>query len=104
MERVFPESGSRITRELFQAEVENLRERVRRGGPDFVDGYRPRQLALHGGERGALDPTGGDPLGEGRRVEVDVQRVAVRRHPLVDVDADARDLARRAVQPDTREA
>ena len=39
-------------------------------------------------------------LGERRRVEVDVERVAVRRHPAGDVDADRRDLPRRRCEPD----
>ena len=39
-------------------------------------------------------------LGERRRVEVDVERVAVRRHPARDVDADRADLPRRSVEPD----
>ena len=40
---------------------------------------------------------------ERRGIEVDVERVAVRRDPLRDVDADRRDLARRRRQPDARE-
>ena len=52
-------------------------------------------------EGGVLEPAGRDPLGERRGVEVDVQRVAVGRHPLRDVDADAGDLARRPFQPDS---
>ena len=39
------------------------------------------ELARHGRERGVLEAAGRDPLRERRRVEVDVQRVAVRRHP-----------------------
>ena len=41
--------------------------------------------------------------GERRRIEVDVERVAVRRHPLCDVDPDRGDLPRRRRQPDAGE-
>ena len=51
-----------------------------------------------------LEPAGRDPLRERRRVEVDVERVAVRRHPVRDVDADRRDLPRRPRQPDAGQA
>jgi hypothetical protein len=42
-------------------------------------------------------------LRERRRVEVDVERVAVRRHPLRDVNADRGDLARRRREPNARQ-
>ena len=42
---------------------------------------RPAELARDRREGGVLEPAGRDPVGERRRVEVDVQRVAVRRHP-----------------------
>ena len=63
--------------------------------PHLVDGDGPAELAGHRRERGVLEAAGGDPLGERRRVEVDVERVAVRRHPARDVDADRGDLPRR---------
>ena len=70
---------------------------------------RPRTPARpsssrEGGERVAVEPAGGDPVGERRRVEVDVQGIAVRRDPPRQVDADRRDLPRRAGQPDAGQA
>ena len=48
------------------------------------------------------EAAGGDPLRERRRVQVDVERIAVRGHPLGDVHADRGDLprVRRSVYPD----
>ena len=43
---------------------------------------------------GVLEAARGDPLRERRGIEVDVERVAVRRHPARDVHADGRDLPR----------
>src|SRR4029079_14253318 len=47
---------------------------------------------------------GGDPLGERRRVEVDVQRVPVCRHPARDVHSDRGDLPWRPREPQSRES
>src|SRR5581483_10950242 len=71
---------------------------------DLVDRNRPPELPRHGRELGVLDAAGSDPLRERRRVEVDVERVAVRGDPFGDVDADRGDLARGALQPDAGEA
>ncbi len=73
-------------------------------GAQLVDRDGAAELSRDRRERGVVDPAGGDPLRERRRIEVDVQRVAVRRHPLGDVDADRGDLPRRAFDPDPREA
>ena len=69
-------------------------------GPYLVDRHRPAELARDRREHRVLEPAGRDPVGERRRVEVDVERVAVRRHPARDVDADRGDLARRPLEPD----
>ena len=86
-----------------RAESEDLFERGDRGGrtSSTVTG-RPARVPR--GERRVLEPAGRDPLRERRRVEVDVERVAVGRDPARDVDADRRDLARRPRQPDAGEA
>ena len=75
-----------------------------RGRAHLVDRDRTAELARDRRERRVLEPAGGDPLRERRRVEVDVERVAVRRHPARDVDADRGDLARRPRQPDAGQA
>ena len=54
----------------------------------------PLELARHRRELRVLEPARGDPLRERRGIEVDVERVPVRRHPARDVDADRRDLPR----------
>ena len=56
---------------------------------------RAAELARHRRERRVLEPAGRDPVGERCRIEVDVERVAVRRHPARHVDADRGDLAGR---------
>src|SRR4029078_1418316 len=52
-------------------------------------------------------PAGSDPLRERRRIEIDVEGVAVRRHPARGMDADRRDLPRpeteRGRHPDARQ-
>ena len=73
------------------------------GAAHLVDRDRPAELACDRRERRVLEPARGDPLRERRGVEVDVERVAVRRHPLRDVDADRGDLPRRPRQPDAGE-
>ena len=55
----------------------------------------PPGLARDRREHRVLETARRDPLRERRRIEVDVERVAVRRHPARDVDADRRDLPRR---------
>ena len=88
---------------LLRLEPEDLRERVERRPAHLVDRDRAAELPRHRREGRVLEPAGGDPLRERRRIEVDVERVAVRRHPLRDVDPDRRDLPRRRRQPDARE-
>ena len=68
--------------------------------PDIVDGHRSAELACDRREHRVLESAGGDPIRERRRVEIDVERVAVRRDPARHVDADAGDLARWTRQPD----
>ncbi len=86
--------------ELLEREAEHVGERLRRGGAHVVDRHGPAELACHRRELVAVEAARRDPVGERRRVEVDVQRVSVRRHPLREVDADRRDLARRRLEPD----
>src|SRR5262249_29621084 len=54
-------------------------------------------------EHRILEPACRDPFGERGRIEIDVERIAVRRHPARDVDADRGDLPRRAGEPDPGE-
>ena len=86
-----PSAGSRL-----ELEPEHLAER-RRALPASTSSTvtGPPELARHRRELGVLEPAGRDPLRERRRVEIDVERVAVRRHPARDVHADRGDLARR---------
>ena len=64
------------------------RGRTRRRAPALAAGRtsstdtRPAELLGHRRERVAVEAAGRDPLRERGRIEVDVQRVAVRRHPL----------------------
>ena len=53
----------------------------------------PLELARHRRELRVLEPARRDPLGERRGIEVDVERVSVRRHPARHVHADGRDLS-----------
>ncbi len=71
--------------------------------PHFVDGDVATGLARDGRECGVLEAARRDPLRERRRIEADVQRVAVRRHPTGDVHADGGDLLRRRREPDAGE-
>src|SRR3954447_1798878 len=90
-------------RERLELEVEDRFEGGDRVRHDLLDAHRPAELARDRGEGGVLEPAGRNPLRERRRVEVDVQCVAVRRHPLRDVDPDAGDLAGR-LHPDSGQA
>ena len=80
--------GSGSLRQFVEFEIEDLGERSDRARPDFVDRDRPAELAGDRRELGVLDPTGGDPLGKRRRVDIHVERVAVGRDPFRDVDPD----------------
>ena len=81
----------------------NARPNTLRGprprGLDLVDGDRPSELPGHRRELGVVETTGRDPLGERRRVEVDVERKAVGRHPARHAHADRGDLPRPCVRP-----
>src|SRR5215210_2204142 len=72
--------------------------------PHLVNRDRPAELACDRREGSVLEPAGRDPLRERGEIEVDVQGVPVRRHPLRDMDPDARDLARRRLDPDPGQA
>ena len=90
--------------QLLELELEDLRERLARGRAHLVDRHRPAELAGHRRERRVLEPAGGDPLRERRRVEVDVQRVAVRRHPAARCGCRSRrSSAAAGVEPDAGE-
>ena len=65
-----------------------------RRGLHVVDGDRPPELPGHRRELGVVEAAGGDPLGKGSWVEVDVERKAVRRHPARHAHADRGDLPR----------
>ena len=80
MERLRPETGL-VTRQLVEREAEHLGQRVGRRLPDVVDRDRRAGLERERRERRVVEPAGGDPLGERRGIEVDVERVAVRRDP-----------------------
>src|SRR5256714_3432031 len=99
-----PEAGPVLGRKLLEFEVEDPGERVGGERSHLVDRHRLAELAGDRRELGVLDPARRDPLRERRRVEVDVQGVAVRRDPLRDVDPDRGDLPRRPLQPDPGEA
>src|SRR5581483_5504343 len=101
--RAAPESGGRRAARLDR-DAEDFREGTRGDRAHLVDRHVAAELARERRERVAVQPARRDPLRERRRVEVDVQRVAVRRHPLVDVDADRRDLPRRRFEPYAGEA
>ncbi len=100
MERLGPEPGSVLGRQLLELEPEHLGQRGDGVRPYLVHGHRPSELARDGRERRVLQPARGDPVGERRRVEVDVECVAVGRDPAGDVDADRRDLPWRTRQPE----
>ena len=106
VDRLRPQACAFVGRQLLESEVEDLLERGHGVWADFVDCDRPPELLRDRRERRVLEAARRDPLGEGRRVEVDVQRVAVRRHPLRDVDADRRNLSRQrpALDPDPGQA
>ncbi len=91
MYRLGPEAGL-VAGELFEHHVEDLREGGVGGRTHLIDGQGPAELARERGERRVFEASGGDPVGEGRRVEVDVEREPVGRHPAADVDADRGDL------------
>ena len=82
VERLRPEARAFVGRQLLEAEAEDLLERGRGVRADLVDRDRHAPSSSRDRrERRVLEAARGDPLGERRRVEVDVQRVAVRRHP-----------------------
>ena len=97
-----PEACAIFGRQVFEEQVEDLGERGCCARSDLVEGDLPAQLGRDRGERGLGQAARRDPLRERRRVQVDVERVAVRRHPLRDVHADRGDLPRirRSVDPD----
>src|SRR6266545_3333590 len=72
VDRLGPEAGSILGRELLQLEVEDLRERRRGLWAHFVDGDRTAEFACDRCECRVLEPAGRDPIGERRRIEVDV--------------------------------
>ena len=104
MQRLRPEARAVLGRQLLELEPEDVLERRDGVRPHLLDGHRPVELARDGREHRVLEPAGGDPVGERRWIEVDVERVAVRRHPARDVDADRGDLARRPLEPDARQS
>jgi hypothetical protein len=85
---------------LGECELEHIGQRLCGGRSHVVDCERPAELACHRRECVTVEPAGRDPLGERRRVEVDVEGVAVRRDPPRQVDPDRRDLPRRRLEPD----
>ena len=69
--------------------AEDLGECLCCRGADVVDRRARRPSSRrHRRELVAVEPARRDPVGERRRVEVDVQRVAVRRDPLRQMDPD----------------
>ncbi len=104
MDGLAPEPGAVLRRQLLEREAEDLLDGRGRVRADIVHGDRSIELARDRREGRVLEPAGRDPLGEGRGVEIDVERVAVRGHPAGDVHADGADLARRRVEPDAGEA
>ena len=73
--------GRRSAGSSSNVEAEDLLERRDACGRTSSTATRPAELARDRRERRVLEPAGGDPVRERRRVEVDVERVAVRRHP-----------------------
>src|SRR5205085_251782 len=86
MNRLPPETRTSIGRQLLEREAEDLLQGGGRGGPDLVHRDRPLELAGHRREGRVLEPARRDPLSERRRIEVDVERVPMRRDPTRDVD------------------
>src|SRR5205085_3061537 len=68
-----PEAHAVVGRELLQLEVEDLGERGGGVRPNLVDRHRTAELARDRRELGVLEPAGGDPVRERRRVEIDVE-------------------------------
>src|ERR1700741_4701517 len=99
MERLRPQAGPFLGRELLELEVEHVGEGRDRVRANLADAHLTPGLARDRRERRILEAAGGDPLGEGGRVEVDVEGVAMCRHPTGDVHADRRDLPRRVREP-----
>ena len=81
MDRLAPEPVSFVGRDLLERQVEDLGQCLARQGPDLVHRDGPVELAGDRREGRVFETTGGDPVGKRCGVEVDVQRVAVRRDP-----------------------
>ena len=93
------DAGCEALPERWELEAEDLADRSRCRRPDIRDRHRRSELGGHRRELGVLEAAGGDPLRERRRVEIDVEGVAVRRHPARGMDADRRDLPRPETAP-----
>src|SRR5215213_1612968 len=94
VDRLWPEAMALVGGYLLEVEREHVRQAVDRERANLVDGYDALELARCGRERRIVEPASGNPLGEGRGIEVDDQRLPLRGHPLVDVHPDRSDLPR----------
>src|SRR6476620_9964173 len=84
---------------FLERDAEDGGERRRCYRPHLVHGHRPPELARHRRERISVEPACSDPIRERRGIEIDVERVAVRRDPFREVNADRGDLPGRTLQP-----
>src|SRR6478672_9020302 len=71
-----------VRRLLLEAEPEDLFERRDGVRENLLDAHRPPKLTGDGREGRILQPARRDPFRERRRIEVDVERIPVRGHPL----------------------
>src|SRR5829696_4201942 len=99
MNRLLPELHARLGRKLLERQAKDFLESRGGVGPHLVDRERPAELPRHRREGRVLEPTGRDPIRERGRVEIDVEGIAMRRHPARDVNPDGTDLLRWALEP-----
>ena len=88
MDRLGPEAVAGVGWELLQLELEDLGEGLERWDASFVHRHRPPSSRATVVKAASSSPQA-DPLGERGRVEVDVERVAVGRHPLGGIPIEA---------------
>src|SRR5262245_39612029 len=64
VERLLPEPGTLVRRQLVEGQPEDVLERCGELRADLVDGHRPAELAGDRRERRPVEPAGRDPFGE----------------------------------------